>query len=151
MERSKILCRPLSRALHVGERTLLSNASLCSSRHQRAKASSNSPVIHRCVASSITNVLNSLLIRTQLSLRRRCVNAHCLALARTLLLDHSTLRTASLSLTSSSNTRRRSDSRSLTPRLSARRHTSKLQLGLLQLRSSLDLGKTSSLGAFRFH
>ena len=147
----QIISRTLGRALHVSKCTLLSNTSLRSSRHQHAKAGRNRPVIGRRVASSITNILNRLLIRTQLSLRRRGINAHCLALTSTLLLDHSTLRTASLSLTSSRNTRRRSDSSSLTLRLSACRHTSKLQLSLLQLCRSLDLGKTSSLSALRLH
>ena len=147
----QIISRTLGCALHVGERTLLSNASLHSSRHQRAKASRNRPVIDRRVASSITHILNSLLVRTELCFRLGCVNAHHLTLARTLLLNNGTLRTPRLSLASSSNTRRRSDSSSLTLRLSACRHTSKLQLGLLQLCRSLDLGKTSSLGAFRFH
>ena len=147
----QIISRTLGRALHVSECTLLSNTSLHSSRHQRAKASRNSAVIHRRVASSITSVLNSLLVRTQLGLRCRCINAHCLALARTLLLNNGTLRTTSFSLTSSSNTRRRSDSSSLTLRLSASSHASKLQLGLLQLCRSLDFGKTSSLIALRLH
>ena len=147
----QILCRALCGTLHVGERTLLCNASLRSSRHQRAEASRNCPVIHRRVAGSITNILNRLLVRTELCFRLRGIDTHHLALARALLLNYGTLRTASFSLTSSSNASRCSHSSSLALRLSGCCRTGKLQLSLLQRCRSLNLGKTSSLVAFRLH